>query len=332
MNNHTPIPTAYDPVFILGMNGSGTTMLLDCLNNHPKLYGFRGETRIIPYFISKIPHYGDLDNNKNFFKLWNDFRNVPILVSCNDGIPPPLPADWRNYERSLGAVVNTVFEYFASLDGKRRWCEKTPMHALHITALANVFPQAKFIHIIRDGRDCAASFHRRWGYSVMRTICRWKEVISTARAQGEQLPERYMELHYEDLTEQPEAWMRQVCEFLNIEFDGKVLYLSRNQEHSGSEHQRITANSGKWRTYYSERMLINLDSIAGKQLHDLGYPTDNPTGDHNPTKTFRLYWALHDNTRALIRKFRIEDSHTKYNFWAQVVAALRQIATNIFRR
>ena len=50
---------AANPVFVVGMNGSGTTMLLDCLNNHPKLFGFRGETKIIPHYISSLNKYGE---------------------------------------------------------------------------------------------------------------------------------------------------------------------------------------------------------------------------------------------------------------------------------
>ncbi|MBL1431939.1 MAG: hypothetical protein COC09_04165 [Gammaproteobacteria bacterium] len=332
MTQHNSPQIDPHPIFILGMNGSGTTMLLDCLNNHPELYGFRGETRVIPHFISKLPSYGDINNDDNFLKLWNDFRSVPILVSCNDGTLPPIPDDWHKRKRCLGSVIDGIFEYFSSLDGKRRWCEKTPMHALHISALARVFPGAKFIHMIRDGRDCAASFHRRWGYNIKRTICRWKEVILVAQTQGNELPTQYMELRYEDLTEQPDIWMRRICIFLNIEFNEKVLYLSRNQEFSGSTHKSITPNNAKWKKYYSQHTLAALDNIAGKQLDALGYPTGQPLADHNPSKVFRIFWALQDNIRAAIKKFQKEDKHTKYNFWAQVIAALRQILTSTLRR
>ncbi len=328
MTLDTDIAANYDPVFIVGMNGSGTTMLLDCLNNHPMLYGFRGETRIIPYFISKTPAYGDLTNDNNFLKLWNDFRNDPIFVACNNGVAPDLPINWRNKERTIGAIIDGVFQFFASQDNKQRWCEKTPMSALHMTKIANVYPQAKFIHMIRDGRDCAVSFNRRWGYSSKRTICRWKEVISKAQQQAKSLSSHYLEVRYEDLTSKPELWMQRICNFLDVEYNEKVLYLSRNQAHSGSKQKRITENKSRWKSYYSDNTLVHLEKIAGKRLHSLGYTTSNPTGDSNPAKIVKAYLALHDLVYAVKNKMELIRKKTKYGFRAQLTAALRQIITN----
>lgn len=322
-----PNPTP-EQIFIVGMNGSGTTMLLDCLNNHPDLYGFRGETRVIPYFISKLGKYGDLNIDSNFFNLLNDFRHVPIFVSCNDGIPPPLPDNWKTLERSLGSAINSVFRYFAAQDNKVRWCEKTPMHAMHITSIAKIFPNSKFIHVIRDGRDCAASFHRRWGYSSKRTISRWKKVIPIAQSQGNLIGDRYLEITYENLTENPELWMGTICDFLSAEFNEKVLYLSRNQKHSGSSNQKISVNKERWRSYYSEHSIKILESIAGKQLHSLGYSCKNRSGDRDPHSLESLLWAMKDYVRAIARELKSPDRRTKYNFRAKLTAAIKQLLTN----
>ena len=159
----SPIVTS-EPVFVVGMNGSGTTMLLDCLDNHPDLFGFRRETKIIPYFIQSAGKYGDLSDDKNFRKMWDDFRSISFFKYVNNGKIVPLPKSWKDAPRSAAGIIDCTLSYFAEKDGKHRWCEKTPMHAQHICLLADSFPNAKFIHIIRDGRACAASFHRRWGY------------------------------------------------------------------------------------------------------------------------------------------------------------------------
>ena len=57
------------PVFVVGMNGSGTTMLLDSLGRHPALYAFPKETRLIPYLMSRVSTYGDLTVDANFQRL-----------------------------------------------------------------------------------------------------------------------------------------------------------------------------------------------------------------------------------------------------------------------
>lgn len=81
---------------------------------------FVAKLELISYFISKLPGHGNLDEDDNILKLWNDFRHVAILASCNNGVSPSLPADSRRHERSLSALINAVFEFFTALEGKRR--------------------------------------------------------------------------------------------------------------------------------------------------------------------------------------------------------------------
>src|SRR5262245_65923483 len=72
------------------MNGSGTTMLLDHLSSHPMLYGFPGETKSLPYFIRNQSGYGDLADDSNYRKLWQDMREavaVPAAAVAAAGPP-----------------------------------------------------------------------------------------------------------------------------------------------------------------------------------------------------------------------------------------------------
>lgn len=149
-----------EPVFIVGMNGSGTTMLLDCLGRHPLLYGFPRETRTLPDIINN--DWGDLDNDDNFKRAWEAVRSIIWFAAINGDKKPPRPDNYLEFPRTLTAIIDAHYRYFATRQSKNRWLEKTPQHAQHLLALARVFPNAKFIHMIRDGRDCAASFERRW--------------------------------------------------------------------------------------------------------------------------------------------------------------------------
>src|SRR3546814_13156739 len=88
-----------EPVFIVGMNGSGTTMLHDCLNNHPAFYGFPIETKILPVYLERRAKYGDLAIDANFLRLWNDLRNIVYFRIMNGREAPPLPKDWAERER-----------------------------------------------------------------------------------------------------------------------------------------------------------------------------------------------------------------------------------------
>src|SRR5688572_4070232 len=179
---HRPIVTSAPPaqVFIVGMNGSGTTMLLDHLSNHSLIFGFPNETRSIPYFISHQSDYGDLTVDDNFMRLWRDVRQS--LVGQPKLRPESIPVPDKS-ARTAAGIIDHIMKYLARAQGKEIWCEKSPMHVHHLQLLSQAFPEAKFIHVIRDGRDCAASFHRRWRFNPVRTVFRWKLAVSSGMQQ-----------------------------------------------------------------------------------------------------------------------------------------------------
>lgn len=321
------------PVFIVGMNGSGTTMLLDCLDNHPDIYGFRRETKIIPYFIQKAGKYGDLSHDENFRKMWEDFRSISFFKYVNKGNKVPLPENWQSTPRSAAGVIDGTLNYFAEKDGKSRWCEKTPMHAQHISLLAENFPNARFIHIIRDGRACAASFHRRWGYAPDLTVYRWKHIIEDAQRQGESIPDRYFELYYEKLTDDPETCLKNVCRFLQVPYDPSIITLSRVRAFSGSSDAVITKREEYWREYFSADQIDAFGLVAGKIMHRLGYDTEHPDGDEEPGILRIKYWMYRDNIKQGLNILRNEVIHRKKggkwdDMSSRILNAIRQRFTN----
>jgi hypothetical protein len=290
---------------VVGMNGSGTTMLLDCLGRHPQLYAFPRETRLIPYLMARESSYGDLEADDNFLRLWNDVRQLAVFREANGHVPVPLPADWRQHPRRLAAVLDAVFRHFAAVHGKQRWCEKTPQHVQHLVSLAAQFPAARFVHVIRDGRDCAASFNRRWQRQPELTVYRWKKVVNMGREQGRRLgARRYLEVRYEDLTAAPEASLRRICDFLGLPFHAAVLdsaqpYLQTG--HAGAQ-RGLQRNSGKWRTYFTPPTLDALERIAGRTLAGCGYDTRFPDADTDLRPWRRKYWSARETVREYSRE------------------------------
>lgn len=293
------------PVFVVGMNGSGTTMLLDCLGRHPQLYAFPRETRLIPYLIARQASYGDLALDANFHELWQDVCRLAVFREANGHHAVPLPVDWREHPRSLAAVLDGVFRHFARGQGKRRWCEKTPQHVQHLPALAHLFPDARFVHVIRDGRDCAVSFHRRWKRQPELTVFRWKKVVSMGRDQGRRLGETcYLEVRYEDLTAEPESSLRRICAFLDLPFDAAVLDSAQPYLQAGTNGSRrgLQRNSGKWQAYFTARTLDGLERIAGRSLAACGYETRFPDSDLDIPDWRRRYWAIAETLREYSRE------------------------------
>ena len=181
------------------------------------------------------------------------------------------------------SVLDAVFLHFAAGEGKQRWCEKTPQHAQHIVALAMRFPAARFIHVIRDGRDCAVSFHRRWKRQPELTVFRWKKMVSVGREQGRRLGAgRYLEVRYEDLTAEPEFALRRICVFLGLPFDRGIARIDAALP--ASRCARRTRSSAKLRQV--AHLFFPADSRTARShsrpdARICGYDTQSPESDAN---------------------------------------------------
>jgi hypothetical protein len=321
-----------DQVFIVGMNGSGTTMLLDCLAGHSSLYGFRGETKVLPYFIERQAKYGNLANDDNFAALWGDLqssvsgRDWPRLVDRS------VINAWIGRPRSVAAVFDWIMSSLASKEGKRIWCEKTPMYVHHISLLAAAFPRAKFIHVIRDGRDCAASFNRRWQFNPIRTAYRWRQAVQAGRSQGAQLESRYFEVRYERLTESPEDVFREICEFLELPYEPAILKLSRQRpQMTGSMEGSVMRNERRAEQFFPPDVLREIEAVAGMCLAECGYSVRYQSGDKTPAKWKLRWWEFTDDRRRLRETIKTAANMSESGRWAyfsrRLLSALKQKRT-----
>jgi len=168
--------------------------------------------------------------------------------------------------------------------GKRTWAEKTPKHVHHIGDMAGVAPDARFICMVRDGRDVALSIKRRTGdfEDGARRWVRDNEAWLTLDRRARLLPVRY-----ERLVSEPESEMAHICDFLEIEFEEPMLhpertkkdwYLSRRgrqKEHEARRNEQINQplfnGAHRWREELSDEDLHRFDTIAGPMLGRLGY-------------------------------------------------------------
>lgn len=284
------------PVFVVGMNGSGTTMLSESLGRHSQLYMFPRESRVIPFFLSKIAEFGDLDALSNRRKLADEIGKTYQFWILNDRSNLVL-SDEELSSPGFSGVMSGVYLHFAKRDGKARWGDKSPINTQHVNSLAKGIEGSQFVHIIRDGREAAQSFHRRWGYSPAHTIWRWKRMVTVARREGLELPaDRYLEVYYESLTGDPGKEMARICGFLGLDFEAAVTSSSMRMMDAGNPDARsgsIVRNSEKWRSYFSNRQIRGLDKIGGALLAELGYSVDI-AGDHEPSLIRRKWWKVRD--------------------------------------
>jgi hypothetical protein len=191
------------PIFIVGCQSSGTTLLRLMLDSHPGI-SCGPETRFLEDFAALTE------------RNWSYMRNY--------GFP-------RSYwDRKLAETFDSIKRDYASETGKTRWADKTPRYALSLGYITELFPACQVVHVIRDGRDVVASHRDRWGYwSAIKAVEKWPRYIRAARQAGRSLPsDRYHEVRYEDIVGRTEPTMRLLLEFLDEPWSPAVLEHDRH--------------------------------------------------------------------------------------------------------
>ena len=275
------------------MARSGTTMLRLLLDAHAEL-AIPSETG----FGLMLTELGDRELDRDALvdrmtalPTWGDLAvSEAELRATFERVEP-----W-----SVGAGLRAYYAAYAARHGKARWGDKTPLHAEHMRPLAAALPEAFFLHLIRDGRDVAASlrglpFAPGEG-SLEEIAAAWCDTVDRARAAGAVLP-RYHEIRYERLVAEPEPVLREVCALLQLPFDPAMLAAheraaERLHEMSGiraaggvdgvePERRRIfehalgppdARRAGRWREALTEDEVARVEAIAAPTLRSLGYP------------------------------------------------------------
>jgi hypothetical protein len=282
------------PLFVVGCGRSGTTLLRMMLDSHPHL-AIPGESHFIPALWKSRRRYLSRDA-LDVRRLASDIMKTPHVRQWE----LPQDAVWSRLEglgrqgfppRDFPAVVEAFFLAYADHHGKTRWGDKTPIYVLSIPLIATLYPDARFVHVIRDGRDVALSYLAvPWGpRGIWAAARKWRRDVSTGRGHGEALPVgRYTEVRYADLVDDPERTLRDICRFADLPFDGTMLDYHRDSGQriqSRPERTRYHASVTKppvgglrdWRTQMSDRDIQAFETVAGDLLHELGFETQSPT-------------------------------------------------------
>ncbi len=215
MSEILPVPLP----MVVGVGRSGTTLLRLMLDAHPGL-AIPAETGfLVP--VAALAGSGD-EAREELFRTATSFPNWPDLA-----VPVELfRAELDRLEPfTLTAGCRCFYHLYARLHGKPRAGDKTPPYALHLGAIHALLPEARFVHIVRDGRDVARSFRGLWfspGDEIETLARTWRDTILTARRLAERVP-HYLEVRYEDLIREPETVLRRVCAFAELPFHPATL-------------------------------------------------------------------------------------------------------------
>ncbi len=247
-------------IFNVGARRSGTFWLQRLVTAHPTVGSVPSETHLLSHGIAPL-----LDR----------FQHED----------PESPEVGRVYiERgkliaALRAFCDEVFAEFLG-EGQTRVAERTPLHVLHLDLVAEVYPDARFVHIIRDGRDVARSIAAQtWGPSdVADAAGEWQRCVAAGR--GSRLSaDRYLEVRYESLLADPTGEIERLYRWLDLPADDSDLAYPL-AESTRLENVDTRGVGGvafqKWRQTFDARDLAAFNSVAGDLLAELGYPPVAP--------------------------------------------------------
>jgi protein-tyrosine sulfotransferase len=246
-------------IIIGGAARSGTTLLRTILGRHP-LIASGPETTV---FLSRVSSPEDIGA-----RLGWDAHQIER---------------WLHQSRSQAEFIKRVQREMRERSGRPLWAEKTPANVRRLRFIRKNFPDAKLVHIVRDGRDVVCSLRQK-PFAKLDNVPRdsvaaaarcgamWRrDVLAGLRQDHDPL---YYQLHYERLVQAPEEQLRALISFLGVRWDDSLL----RPTGEGKEEDEIlaasdirTASIGRWRAELSEPQIRSLRQLIGPLLIDLGY-------------------------------------------------------------
>lgn len=273
-----------EPLFIISAGRSGTTLLRSMLVIGKEI-SIPPESYIIPTSI-RTYHMGQIR------KSWSDicryivslFENHPSISLWNVDFSPvyQILASLPDGERSLARIIDEVFMHYAGqhFPGVKLWGDQTPLNTLYLPWIRRTFPNAKYLHLVRDGRDTIASYIDK-GETVERASRRWILSVQQARKLAQQLDRKqFLEVKYESLVRNPDKTLSIICNFVGINYQSTMLDFWREPttiEHRYLAHHKnlakplFTDSIGRWRERLTRNEQSYVIAKTSSLLQEFGY-------------------------------------------------------------
>lgn len=283
-------------VFFVGCPRSGTTLLGRIGDAHPQLAVIH-ETRWIAGWYKK--RRGLTAEGAVTQELLERLRKHPRFATL--GLDPSVLDGLLRRDQPVhyADFVASLFDLYGEQRDKRLVGDKTPRYVRDLPTLHALWPHAKLVHLIRDGRDVCLSVldwrkgaprFTTWDEDAVSTTALWWEWnVKLGREAGALLgPERYYELRYETLVTEPERECRALCAFLGLRFDAGMLRFHEGRmlddARLDAKHawRPVTAGLRSWRSEMPDEDVVRFEAAAGALLADLGYERASPPprGEH----------------------------------------------------
>jgi hypothetical protein len=252
------------PIFIVGAQGSGSTLLRLILDSHDHI---------------AIPQ------ETGFMRAYNAHQYIPFKWS---GRSWAKRMGWSREEldRELAAFYDRIFSRYVEREGKQRWGDKTPFHTWHVDAMARLFPDAVFVAIVRHPGGNVASNMNRFGHPFRQAVSHVDRYNRELARQATRHADRFAFVRYEELVLHPEPLLRELLEWLGEPWSDRVLEHHAVQAARGGNLTAEGQNRkddpidvsriDKWRHTLPAKRRPELASSLGRLGAFYGYAIDDP--------------------------------------------------------
>jgi hypothetical protein len=292
------------PVFVVGCPRSGTTLLYSMLVSAGGFAAYRKET----YFYDLLPRFPDLTDPAVQHRFEREFLQGYLGKVPGLDVAPFVKSALAKCTDSC-SFLPLFLGAIARAQQMDRWIEATPVHVLYLNEIQQAVPDALFVHVIRDGRDCALSNtsqgwvptlpwdrSRRLGVAALF----WESMVQTGRRFGRTNPGNYLELRFEDLIADPHTTLDRLGRFIdhNLDYD----YIRRNPVHAvkrpntsfQAERDQPDFNPvGRWKVHCAPADIQLCETLVGRSLEELGYHLAYPSQSKGFNVRARLMQAVY---------------------------------------
>ncbi len=266
------------PIFVAGPARSGKTLVRWMLSSHSRIVVTR-RTEMWPRFFGR---FGDLARPENLDRCLAAMLDRAQIAELS----PDVDAVRRAFalgEPTYARLFALVHERYAERCGKPRWGDQSPSIERFADQVLASYEDARFVHLIRDPRDCYAAARERGIHgpgAVGPFTAAWLRSASLAEGNAARYPDAYRAIRYEDLVEDPEETTRELCAFLGEAFDPGMLRMDGVERYraeraaSGNGSPISAAFVGRYRTAVARPDLAFIQAAAEAEMHRAGYALD----------------------------------------------------------